>query len=77
MRVHLPLPGDGRHFDRWLSLFEATAEEVCPPAAAAIFIGRARRIAMSLALGMANAMGVFLRRGERLVRDDLTLVDEG
>ncbi|MGQ3030238.1 MAG: group III truncated hemoglobin, partial [Ferrovibrionaceae bacterium] len=25
MRVHLPLPIDGRFFDRWLQLFEQTA----------------------------------------------------
>ena len=35
MMKHLPLPVDATHFDRWLALFEKTAEEVCPPAAAA------------------------------------------
>ena len=47
MPKHLPLPVDARHFDRWLELFEATAADVCPPAAAAHFIERARRIAES------------------------------
>lgn len=68
MPKHLPLPVDARHFDRWLELFEATAAEVCPPAAAAHFIERARRIAESLELGIAGAEGVLLRKGERYLR---------
>src|SRR6187399_3219759 len=31
MQVHMDLPVDGAHFDRWLALFEATAADVCPP----------------------------------------------
>ena len=65
MRKHLPLPVDARHFDRWLALFEATARDLCSPKAAAHFIERARRIAESLELGIANAHGVLLGRGER------------
>jgi hemoglobin len=65
MPKHLPLPVDARHFDRWLELFEATAADVCPPAAAAHFIERARRIAESLELGIAGANGVLLGKGER------------
>ena len=68
MLKHLPLPVDARHFDRWLELFEATAAEVCPPAAAAHFIERARRIAESLELGIAGANGVLLAKGERYLR---------
>ena len=68
MPKHLPLPIDARHFDRWLALFEATAAAVCPPAAAAHFIERARRIAESLELGIAGAHGVLLRKGERYLR---------
>ncbi|MDP3080855.1 MAG: group III truncated hemoglobin [Brevundimonas sp.] len=68
MPKHLPLPVDARHFDRWLELFEATAAEVCPPAAAAHFVERARRIAESLELGIAGAQGVLLRKGERYLR---------
>ncbi|WP_292108677.1 group III truncated hemoglobin [Brevundimonas sp.] len=68
MPKHLPLPVDAVHFDRWLELFEGTAREVCPPAAADHFIERARRIAQSLELGIAGAQGVLLRRGERYVR---------
>ncbi|WP_339872154.1 group III truncated hemoglobin [uncultured Brevundimonas sp.] len=68
MPKHLPLPVDGRHFDRWLELFRATARELCPPAAADHFIERAQRIAESLELGIAGANGVLLRKGERYVR---------
>ena len=50
-RMHLPLPVDGRHFDRWLALFEATARELCPPQAADHFIERAQRIARSMGDG--------------------------
>ncbi len=71
MQKHLPLPADGRHFDRWLELFEATARELCPPKAAAHFIERAHRIAESLELGIATAHGVMLAKGERLRRAEL------
>ena len=53
MQAHLPLPVDTQHFDRWLALFEETAGEVCPEAAANHFTERARRIADSLRLGIA------------------------
>ena len=39
-------------FGRWLELFEATAQEVCAPEAAAFFVDRARRIADSLQIGL-------------------------
>jgi len=68
MPKHLPLPVDARHFDRWLELFEATARDLCPPAAAEHFIERARRIAESLELGVAGANGVLLGKGERYLR---------
>ncbi|WP_298744225.1 group III truncated hemoglobin [uncultured Brevundimonas sp.] len=68
MPKHLPLPVDARHFDRWLELFEATARDLCPPAAAEHFIERARRIAESLELGIAGANGVLLAKGERYQR---------
>ena len=53
MAAHLPLPIEALHFDRWLAIFAETAQDLCPPAAAAHFIDRARRIAGSLALGVA------------------------
>lgn len=71
MEKHLPLPVDARHFDRWLALFEATALDLCPPAAAEHFIERARRIAESLELGIAGGAGVLLAKGERFYRPDL------
>lgn len=71
MRKHVSLPVDGRHFDRWLELFEATARDLCPPAAADLFIDRAHRIAESLELGIAVTQGVLLGKGERLHRAEL------
>ncbi len=68
MAKHLPLPVDAAHFDRWLALFEETARELCPAAAAEHFIERARRIAESLELGVAGRQGVLLKSGERLRR---------
>jgi hemoglobin len=62
---HMPLAIEARHFDRWLALFEETARDLCPPAAAERFIERARRVAESLELGVASANGVLLRNGER------------
>lgn len=68
MEKHLPLSIDAEHFDRWLALFEETAREVCPPAAAEHFIERARRIAESLELGIAGGSGVLLMKGQRYRR---------
>lgn len=69
MVKHMPLPVDAAHFDRWLELFEATARELCPPAAAAHFVERARRIAASLEMGIAGGQGVMLGVGERFRRN--------
>ncbi len=68
MAKHMPLAVDARHFDRWLTLLEETAREVCPPAAAALFIERSRRVAESLELGVASANNILLRKGERYLR---------
>ena len=69
MVKHMPLPVDAGHFDRWLELFEAAANEICPPKAAAHFVERARRIAASLELGVAGGQGVMLGNGERFRRN--------
>lgn len=63
MQVHAALPGIGRlHFERWLALFARTAEESCPPAAAAFFVDRAHQIAASLQRGMSMTQdGLFAR----------------
>lgn len=68
MAKHIHLPIDAVHFDRWLEIFETTACESCPPAAAAHFIDRARRIARSLELGAALHAGVLPARGARFHR---------
>jgi hemoglobin len=57
MAKHVMLPVDSMHFDRWLALFEQTAQSACPPPAAAHFLERARRIASSLELGIAAQRG--------------------
>ena len=54
MAVHAALPViRPTHFARWLHLFRRTAEEVCPPAAAALFVARSEMIAQSLKLHLA------------------------
>lgn len=63
--AHLPLPVDGRHFDRWLDLFAVTVNELCTPAGAAHLMERARRIAQSLELAIGCSHGVVLPKGER------------
>lgn len=65
MAAHLPLPIDTPHFNRWLELFAATAQEVCAPAAVAHFIERAHRIADSLELGIAAQRGEIRSRAKR------------
>jgi hemoglobin len=53
MAAHTRLASVGpAHFDRWMSLFSQTAEEVCGPEVAPFFHERARQIAESLKLGM-------------------------
>ena len=48
MQKHLGLPIEGEHFERWLTIFRATAREVCPPEGAAHVIASAERIAMTM-----------------------------
>lgn len=73
MQKHIGLPADSRHFDRWLRLFGETAIELCPPDAARLFIERAMRIAESLELAIAGDLRIMLGKGERLVREDLSV----
>lgn len=68
MPKHMRLPVDAEHFDRWLALFEETARELLTPAGAEHVIVRARRIAESLELGVANHNSVLLGVGERYRR---------
>lgn len=58
MAVHVGIPDIGApHFQRWLDIFERVALEVCPPNAAALFVGKSRMIAQSLQLGIAVQRG--------------------
>ena len=68
MRMHLPLPVEARHFDRWIDLFEQTARGLFEEHIAEYFLDRARRIATSLELGIASSHGVLLGKGERFER---------
>ncbi len=69
MRLHLPLPIDSTHFDRWLALFERTAREECSAELAEQFVERARTIGRSLEMGLAATQGTMLLNGERYVRN--------
>lgn len=60
MAAHKPLPLGPEAFARWLTLFEATAADICPPEAAAHFVERARRIATNLEIGVATKRGEIL-----------------
>lgn len=54
MQVHMAMVKDvsPQDFSRWLVLFRETAQEVCSPDVAAVFIDRAERVAKSFQLGM-------------------------
>jgi len=59
MPKHMALPAlSDAHFMRWLALFRRTAEELCPPHIAALFIERSERI------GNSFRMNIAMRRGE-------------
>ena len=58
MQAHIQVGGiRPTHFARWLHLFHETAGEVCPPAAAAIFVERSRLIGRNLQMGIQMANG--------------------
>ncbi|WP_334163754.1 group III truncated hemoglobin [Phenylobacterium sp.] len=64
MAVHARLPEiRPTHFARWLHLFRQTAQAVCPPEAAALFIAKADIIGESLQLGIAANRRETLRVG--------------
>ncbi len=55
---HLAIPELGQeHFHRWLLLFRATVERLCPPEVADLFLDRALRIAHSFRLAIAFHRG--------------------
>ncbi|WP_332684171.1 group III truncated hemoglobin [Bosea sp. (in: a-proteobacteria)] len=50
--AHLGLGLSPVHFEHWLALFEGVVAAHCAGPAAALFIGRARRVADSLQIGL-------------------------
>ena len=55
MPAHARIPGlTSEHFDIWVSLFRDTVQDLCPPAAAALFVDRAERIGDTLEAGIAQ-----------------------
>jgi hemoglobin len=52
MAAHRPLPISAAHFEHWLALWRATADEVLEPAQAALMHDYAGRIARSLRYGL-------------------------
>jgi hemoglobin len=65
MGAHLPLGLEPAHFARWLALFERTVRAGCAPEGAELLIGKARRIAQSLQLGIEVQRGVLPRPAAR------------
>ena len=69
MPKHLAIPElSDAHFQRWLTLFKETAEELCPAEIAALFVDRAERIGYNFRIRIAqfrgeDAMAVRPQRG--------------
>jgi len=58
MPKHLAIPElSDEHFQRWLTLFRETAEELCPPHIAALFVDRAERIGYNFRVRIAQFRG--------------------
>lgn len=55
---HAGLPVTRAHFDHWLTLFRAAAQEVCTPEGADHVITRAERIARSLHMAVQDAQSI-------------------
>ncbi|MBB3707281.1 group III truncated hemoglobin [Aminobacter aminovorans] len=69
---HLAIPGLGeQHFRRWLGLFRATVDKLCPPEIAALFMERALRIAHSFRLALAYNRGENTLTVEPITPDSL------
>ncbi|MET3926101.1 group III truncated hemoglobin [Devosia sp. 2618] len=63
MPKHMAIPElSDAHFMRWLALFRRTAEVLCPPDIAVLFIERSERI------GNSFRMNIAMRRGEDISR---------
>lgn len=57
MMKHLQLPLDPSHFQRWLTLFQETANETLLPDHAAIIMQKSHRIAENFKAGIAYVQG--------------------
>jgi hemoglobin len=58
MAAHARRPAiQPEHFARWLAIWGETVRELCPPAAAALFVEKAEMIGRSLKLGLAVSRG--------------------
>ena len=58
MPKHLAIPElSDAHFQRWLTLFKATAEELCPPEIAALFVDRPERVGTNFRIRIAQFRG--------------------
>lgn len=68
MPKHVVLPIDADHFDRWLTLFKLTVDELCIEEDADLFMKKAHQIAHSLELGLAHKNNVLLKPGERYLQ---------
>ncbi len=58
MPKHIAIPElSDAHFQRWLTLFRETAEELCPPHIAALFVDRAERVGYNFRIRIAQSRG--------------------
>jgi hemoglobin len=58
MPNHIAIPElRDAHLQRWLTLFRQTAEELCPPHIAALFVDRAERIGFNFRVRIAQFRG--------------------
>jgi hemoglobin len=58
MPKHIAIPElTDEHFQRWLTLFRETAEELCPQDIAALFVDRAERIGYNFRVRIAQFRG--------------------
>ena len=58
MPKHIAIPElSDAHFQRWLTLFRETTEELCPPHIAALFLDRAERIGYNFRIRIAQYRG--------------------
>ena len=58
MPRHIAIPElSDAHFQRWLTLFRITAEELCPPEVAALFVERAETIGNNFRIRIAQFRG--------------------